>query len=65
MKLTAPLLALLLPVSLTAVGAADAAAKSVVTVLADILGLGIKPPADGPTNEREFLLKYLTAAPGR
>ncbi len=36
-----------------------------VTVVADIPGLGLKPPAGGPATERDFLLKYLTAAPAR
>ena len=30
-----------------------------VTVVADIPGLNIKPPAEGPAKQREFLLKYL------
>lgn len=30
-----------------------------VTVVAQIPGLDIKPPAEGPTKQREFLLKYL------
>ncbi|MEO6245514.1 MAG: hypothetical protein ABIQ12_08765, partial [Opitutaceae bacterium] len=31
-----------------------------VTVVADIPGLAIKPPANGSATERDFLLKYLT-----
>ena len=32
-----------------------------VTVVADVPTLGLKPPAEGPTQLRAFLLKYLTA----
>ncbi|MDZ4850811.1 MAG: alpha/beta hydrolase [Pirellulaceae bacterium] len=37
----------------------DQCKKLGVGVTADIPGLDIKPPADGPTKERDFLLKYL------
>ena len=34
-----------------------------VTVVAEIPGFDLHPPSDGPRNQREFLLKYLLAAP--
>lgn len=37
----------------------DQCKKLGVGVTADIPGLDIKPTADGPTKERDFLLKYL------
>lgn len=37
----------------------DRCKETGITVVADIPGLNIKPPDDGPTKERDFFLKYL------
>jgi acetyl esterase/lipase len=36
-----------------------------VTAVADLPGLALRPPADGPATERAFLLKFLLAPPSR